>query len=56
MIVSEKSHKNISDYIQFLPKKIEFNNKRNISSKKNEIQVIITMNMLIAHSFFRKDF
>ena len=28
MIVSEKSHQNLSDYIQFSFKKIEFNKKR----------------------------
>ena len=28
MIVSKKSQKNLSDYIQFLLKKIEFNKKR----------------------------
>ena len=48
MIVSEKSHQNLSDYFQlFLNKRFEFNiKKRLILVKKLEIQVIISMIML----------
>ena len=48
MIVSEKSHQNLSDYFQlFLNKRFEFNiKKRLILVKKLEIQVIISMLML----------
>ena len=52
MIVSEKSHQNLSDNIQFLfKKKIEFIKKQEwFLVKKLEIQVIISTIMLIRSS------
>ena len=51
MIVSEKSHKNLSDYIQFLfKKKFILIKKQIISSEK------IRYMYDYAHSFFGKDF
>ena len=52
MIESEKSHQNISDYIQILLKKrFELNNKKGlIIVKKGEISVIITIIMLTRSS------
>ena len=44
MIVSEKSHQNLTDYIQFLFKKrYGFNINKLFLMKKSEIQVIISM-------------
>ena len=53
MIVSEKSHQNLSDYTQFIFKKrFEFNIKKKelFLVKEWEIQVIITMIMLTRSS------
>ena len=55
MIISEKSYQNLSDYIQFLLKKLlEFNKKGIISSEKIRNSDDYVYNY--AHSFFRKDF
>ena len=52
MSVSEKSHTNLSGYIQFLFKKIfEFYKKGDFFAvKKGEIQIIITMIMITRSS------
>ena len=51
MIVSEKSHQDLSDYIQFLFKKIvKFNKKRIIFSEK--VRNLGNYNYDYAHSFF----
>ena len=51
MIISEKSHQNLSDYNQFLFKKrFEFDKKQIFSSEKWEIQVIVFMIMLTRSS------
>ena len=51
MIVSEKLHQNLRDYILFLFKKtFDFNKKKIISREKLEIQVIITIIVLTCSS------
>ena len=48
MIVSEESYQNLSNYIKFLFKRrIEMNKNRINSSEKIEIEVIISMSMLL---------
>ena len=55
MIVSEKSHNNISDYIQLLFKKrFEFNKKGLFLVKK--MRNLGNYNCNYAHSYFGKDF
>ena len=55
MIVSEKSHQNLSEYIQFLINKHLYSiKKRTISSEKMRNLCIYMYDY--AHSFFRKDF
>ena len=56
MIVSEKSHQNLSGYIQFLFKKIfEFNKKEGIISSE-KVRNSGNYNCDHTHSFFGKDF
>ena len=54
MIASEKSHQNLSDYNQFLFKKIfEVHKKKNSGEKMRNVGNCIYN---YAQSFFRKDF
>ena len=54
MIISKKSHPNLSDYIQLLIKKIEFNKKKIISSEN--LRNSGNYNYDYVHPFFENEF